>query len=60
MVTLPPEAEEDVESGDDAVASAFRQAAVAGAALAASALVLVVAFAPHRVTRMLPRLRMPA
>lgn len=60
MVTLPPEAEEDVEAGDDAVASAFRQAAVAGAALAASALVLVVAFAPHRVTRMLPRLRMPA
>lgn len=62
MVALPPEAEdaEAGEAGDDAVASALRQAAVAGAALAASALVLVVACAPHRVTRMLPRLRMSA
>lgn len=59
MVVLAPE-EEEAEAGDDAVASAFRQAAVAGAALAASALVLVVACAPHRVTRMLPRLRMSA
>jgi hypothetical protein len=60
IVALPPEAEDaadDAEAGEDAVAAAFRQATVAGAALAASALVMVVACAPHRVTRMLPRLR---
>jgi len=60
IVALAPEAEDaadDAEAGEDAVAAAFRQATVAGAALAACALVMVVACAPHRVTRMLPRLR---
>jgi hypothetical protein len=57
IVSLPPDAADDAEAGEDAVAAAFRQATVAGAALAASALVMVVACAPHRVTRMLPRLR---
>jgi hypothetical protein len=57
IVAVAPDAAADAEAGEDAVAAAFRQATAGGIALAASALVLVVACAPHRVTRMLPRLR---
>jgi hypothetical protein len=59
IVAVAPDAAADAEAGEDAVAAAFRQATAGGIALAASALVLVVACAPHRVTRMLPRLRKP-
>ncbi len=60
IVSQPKTAgDEEVEVTELAATTALHDATMAGVALAASALVLTVTCAPHRVTRLLPRLRKP-
>lgn len=60
VVSQPQTAGDDEVAGAEQTATnALRDATMAGVALGASALVLAVACAPHRVTRLLPRLRKP-
>jgi hypothetical protein len=60
IVSQPKTAgDEEVEGTEQAATTALRDATMAGVALGASAIVLAVACAPHRVTRLLPRLRKP-
>lgn len=60
VVSQPEKAGDDEVAGaEQAATNALRDATMAGVALGASAIVLAVACAPHRVTRLLPRLRKP-